>query len=257
MKKIAIIILAICTSFASLAIAREAPQKIAIIKADDVRGPTDNWKRFFAISQEKGVKVSAGVICNSLSRESKEYMEWMRALDQSGQVEFWNHGWDHKRWKNDKGIAIKEFEGSGYDHQKRHYEDAQAAMKRALGKPPLAFGAPYNAVDADTDTILSGDKNMRLYFAYKDRGLKHMILAPMILRGEHDGTGKPNFEKFKTAYLKEKKVTFTAIQFHPGGFSDKELAEYTKILDFLLSEGWAFMLPAEYVAMHDKAKRPS
>lgn len=254
MKSKSILIATIFSVLASLVMARDEPQKIAIIKADDVRGVSSSWKRFFAISQAQGVKVSAGVICNSLPGGSKDYLEWLRLLDHSGQVEFWNHGWDHKRWTNEKGVEIREFDGSGIQHQKRHYEDSQAAMKRVFGRGPIAFGAPYNAVDADTARIMNGGKNMRLYFGYKDKGVKSMILAPMILRGEHDGTGKPDFGKFKAAYLKEKDVAFTAIQFHPTAFSEEHFGEYTKILDFLQSEGWVFMLPSEYVAMHDAEK---
>ncbi len=43
--------------------------------------------------------------------------------------------------------------------------------------------------------------------------------------------------------------SFSAIQFHPNAFSDGHFTEYAKILDFLIAEGWTFMLPAEYVAM--------
>lgn len=257
MKKTTLLISSICAALTLLATARDDARKIAIIKADDVSAATPCWKRFFAISQDRGVKVSAGIICNSLSGAPKNYSDWLRTLDQSGQVEFWNHGWDHKRWTKDKETEIREFDGSGHAHQKRHFDDAQAAMKRVFGKTPIAFGAPYNAVDGDTVRILNGDKNVRLYFGYQDKGVKHMILAPMILRGEHDGTGKPNFSKFKAAYFKEKDIDFTAIQFHPGIFSDKEFGEYTQILDFLLSEGWVFMLPSEYVSLINPLKPPS
>jgi hypothetical protein len=77
----------------------------------------------------------------------------------------------------------------------------------------------------------------------------------MSLRGESNGTGKPNFEKFKAEYLKQKNLSFAAIQFHPNAFGDEHFTEYTKILDFLISEGWTFMLPTEYVAMNDQKKK--
>lgn len=77
----------------------------------------------------------------------------------------------------------------------------------------------------------------------------------MTLRGEHDGTGKPNFDKFKTDYISHKAVKLSAVQFHPGAFAPEHFTEYSKILDFLISEGWTFMLPTEYLSKAGLAHR--
>jgi peptidoglycan/xylan/chitin deacetylase (PgdA/CDA1 family) len=242
--------LAVCLT----ASAKENPHKIAIIKADDIRCPTDKWDRFFALSTEKNIKVSAGIICSSLQDETPENIDWLQKLQATGMVEFWNHGWDHKRWMDDDGNKIREFSGTGYDHQKKHFDDSQKLMKSILGTPPVAFGAPYNATDSTTARVMNEDSNVRLFFCYQpDDGLSGEIQALMKLRGEYDGTGKPNFEKFKEKYSEADGLTFTALQFHPNAFDDGRLAEYEKILDFLISEGWTFMLPSEYVAMVDRA----
>ena len=231
----------------------ETPAKIAIIKADDVRKVHAKWTRFFAISQEKGIKVSAGIICDSLEGKNKAYAEWLNGWQSTGMVEFWNHGWDHKRWGTNKKKQTKEFSGSGYAHQQQHFEDAQAEMEKVLGRAPLAFGAPYNAMDSDTERVFKENKDLRAVFCYKKQGLGGKVPLPMALRGEGDGTGKPNFAKFKAAYAKQPGVTMSAIQFHPSGFSEAQFREYGKIIDFLKEEGWTFMLPSEYVALHRAA----
>jgi len=228
-------------------IAQGKPKKIAIIKADDVRGITPKWDRFFSLSKEKGVKVSAGIICNSLQNDKKGYFDWLNKHNASGSVEFWNHGWDHKRWTTGENKKISEFGGSGYEHQKKHFDDSQKLMKKVLGVATVAFGTPYNAVDADTVKVMNQDADMCLFFSYKTLKLTRAVIAPMSLRGESDGTGKPNFKKFKTDYGKKKGLSFAAIQFHPNGFQAKHFEEYGKILDFLISEGWTFMLPRDYV----------
>ncbi len=240
---------------ATNAYSQKAPEKIAIIKADDVRGVTASWNRFFAISDKKGVKVSAGIICNSLLEDKKGYYQWLKSYQASGKVEFWNHGWDHKRWKDESLKERREFKGTGYDHQKKHFEDAQNIMKSILGDAPNAFGAPFNSIDANTVKVMNENTDMRLFFCYNAKGLQHKVLAPMALRGEHDGTGKPNFAKFKADYQKKKPLKFAAIQFHPNGFRDKQFVEYTKILDFLIAEGWTFALPSEYVTLQDNIKK--
>ncbi|MDA3924166.1 MAG: alpha-L-fucosidase [Kiritimatiellae bacterium] len=231
--------------------AEDSLGKIAIIKADDIRGISANWNRFFAVSKERGVKVSAGIICNSLQGDKSDYLKWLRTHHTSGFVEFWNHGWDHKQWKTGEGKSLREFSGCGYDHQKKHFEDSQELMKRVLGVAPAAFGSPYNAIDADTIKVMQENTDMRLLFCYGANELDDKLLAPMRLRGESDGTGRPNFEKFKMAYAKSKELSFTSIQFHPNSFKDQHFAEYGKILDFLITEGWSFVLPSEYIAMQE------
>lgn len=242
--------IAIAIMITSLTVlAQDKITRIAIIKADDVRGISAKWERFIRVSNEKGVKVSAGIICNSLQGNKKDYFDWLKKHNSSGLVEFWNHGWDHKLWNTGENKKISEFGGSGYEHQKKHFDDSQKLMKKILGESPVAFGTPFNACDADTIRVMNEDDDMRLFFCYKVKGLEGKVLAPMNLRGESDGTGKPNFDKFKAQYLKKKDVSFSAIQFHPNSFSDASFVEYARILDFLIAEGWTFMLPVEYVSV--------
>lgn len=221
--------------------------KIAIIKADDIRKPTPEWDRFFTLSREKGVKVSAGIICESLSGNKNAYHQWLQGLNSSGWVEFWNHGWDHKRWYTEDSTRISEFNGTDYHHQVKHFQDSQNLMESVLGSAPLAFGAPYNALDSVGMRILDDNQDINLFFSYRTIEFADITVAPMKLRGEHDGTGKPNFEKFRVAYMDKKDVTFSSIQFHPNNFEDDHFREYTRILNFLIAEGWSFMLPGEYI----------
>jgi peptidoglycan/xylan/chitin deacetylase (PgdA/CDA1 family) len=222
--------------------------KIAIIKADDVRGPTEKWDRFIKISKERNVKVSCGIICGSLAGATEEYKDWLVANEKSGFVEFWNHGWDHKAWEQD-GKKLKEFDGSGYDHQKEHFVKSQEIVQQVLGHPPLAFGTPFNRFDEDTVRVLKEDTAIKLVF-FKEPKIAGIIPAGMSLLGEQDGVGQPNATKFAAQYAEKKDlVDFTAIQFHPNGFKeDHHFDDYAEILDILLKDGWTFMLPREYAA---------
>ncbi|MCU0792925.1 MAG: DUF2334 domain-containing protein [Opitutaceae bacterium] len=234
----------------------ERPAKVVIVKADDVRGDTPKWRRFVADSEALGVKVSLGIICDSLVDASPEYVEWLRALERSGRVEFWNHGWDHKRWKNEAGVQLMEFKGTGPEHQAKHYGDAKAWMIKVLGVAPAAFGAPFNATDADTEAILRADSDLKLVFANRESAAAGKFFAPISLKGEHDGTGKPNFEKFRAEYAEKPDLTLLAFQVHPQSFGEEHFGEYAKIVAFLLAEGWTFALPREVVAWTEKKAAP-
>jgi len=166
-------------------------------------------------------------------------------------VEFWNHGWDHKQW-DDAGKKTSEFGGSGYEHQKEAIAKSQAAALRVLGQPIVAFGSGFNAMDMDTARALNETSELQLIFLYAgtapSRALKGKVLLPMALAGENDGTGKPNFAKFKEIYARKSgaSLTFTALQFHPLGFSEQGFTDFAAIVDFMKAEGWTFLLPSEY-----------
>lgn len=222
--------------------------KIAIIKADDMNAKSDNWLRFFQLSKEKGVKVSIGVITDSLALSAEsDYRDWLIELANSTWIEFWNHGWSHNKW-TEQGETCYEFFGSGYDLQKANMNMAQESMKTLFGDEPEVFGAPYNKIDADTVKVLNETPRLRLLFGYRTpSGLVNKNMALMPLRGEHYGVGQPNYQAFVEAYHQTEAIPFTALQFHPDAFSDTHFAQYSQILDFLTREGWTFMLPSEYL----------
>jgi len=230
------------------------PKRIAIVKADDVRSVSGKWDKFIGLAKERDVKVSLGVITNSLEKKDEAYAAWLKKWADSGQVEFWNHGWDHKSWTDAAGKKMSEFGGSGYEHQKEHLTKSQAAITPVLGKPFPAFGSPFNAMDPDTVKALNEIPEITLVFSYPGMKiltpLKGKVLLPMNLRGEVD-TGKPDFAKFKEAYTAKNTpdLTFAAIQFHPMGFSEEGFKHFTDIIDFLKAEGWTFVLPSEYLKM--------
>lgn len=241
---------ALCLATLPSFAADPAPQKIVIVKADDMKGTLiPQWKKFFDVVEQKNIKASVGIICDSLEADKDGYFAWLKSLAASGRVEFWNHGWDHKQW-TENGATLQEFKGSGYDHQKQDLDKSQAATVAALGAPLHTFGAPYNAIDADTAKALAALPDFTMVFSYgTPPGYEGKLLLPMAIRGENDGTGKPNFEKFKAEYEKSgRNLTFAAIQFHPPYFTDDGVQQFAQIVDFLKAEGWTFMLPSEYEA---------
>ena len=246
-----IVISSIILVFFSNILGSVEDSRIVIIKADDVRKRTHNWDKFFEISKTRGVPVSAGVVCNSIEKNDSQYGDWIRASQESGWVEFWNHGYDHKRWKGENGLKFHEFNRTGYHHQKKHFETCQRLLRDILGQEPTAFGAPYNAIDKDTLKVIDENRNLHLIFSYKKQDTSKLS-ALMLLRGEQDGTGKPNFKKFVSAYKQTANIRFTALQFHPNAFTESAFEEYVQIIEFLIREGWKFYLPSAYI--HENRK---
>ncbi|MGE9293185.1 MAG: DUF2334 domain-containing protein [Puniceicoccales bacterium] len=230
-------------------------ERIAVIKADDLRVPNEKWQRFVQIAEDKDIKVSIGIIAYGFPEKDTEAVQWVRDLQQSGRVEFWNHGWDHNIWKDENGGKVTEFSKSGLGHQKGNLEKAQKKIERIVGERPTIFGAPFNAMDLDTLRALEDHSEFKGIFLYhnkeplKSHPVDELCMLYMNLPGEGDGTGKPNFDKFRAKYESRKnEITFAALQFHPPYFSPQGFEEFTKIIDFLKAEGWSIMLPSEYIA---------
>jgi len=221
-----------------------------IIKADDFRGPSAAWTNFLEASRALGVKVSIGVIVDSIVSNSAA-AEWMKAQVARGDVEFWNHGWDHKQW-TDNGKTISEFGGSGLAHQTEHLAKSQKALKDALGKDVIALGTPYNAFDADTAKAIIAQPELRLFFVHNLAAAKpllagHVTVVDII--SESDGTAKPNAEKFKALWQKRPaSAQPVSLQFHPPYFDAAHLEQYKQVLEFLKAQGCTFKLPAEVAA---------
>lgn len=225
------------------------PARVVLIKADDFRTPNQAWTNFLQASRAAGVKVGLGVIVASIAGNATT-AQWMRGQEAAGDVEFWNHGWDHLQWTNESGQVVSEFKGSGLAHMQQHLADAQAGLSNALGRSAVAFGTPYNGFDADTATVINATPALRLFFS--SAASASSLLDPRVkvvrIISESDGTGMPNAAKFQAAFPPGTPGP-VSLQFHPANsnFAGR-MGEYQQILQYLLTNGYSILLPSEFVA---------
>jgi hypothetical protein len=76
------------------------PAKVIIVKADDFKVSNQAWTNFITESRNLGVKVGFGVVVEDTAGNAAT-ATCMQAQQAPGDVEFWNHGWDHSRWSPD------------------------------------------------------------------------------------------------------------------------------------------------------------
>lgn len=227
------------------------PAKVIIIKADDFKVPTPAWTDFLASSRSLGVKVGLGAVVKDIPGDAST-AQWMQDQQAVGDVEFWNHGWDHSTWTTG-GTTYWEFRGSGLSFQQTHFSDTQAVLLSATGRNSLAFGAPYNQTDVNTMTVMNNTPAVRLFFTYNASAARSAGLAARVSTMgiiAEAATGKPLASSFISNYPNGPTGP-VSLQFHPAAFTAPDLAEYVKILEFLIGKGYTFMLPTEYVAALD------
>lgn len=248
-----------------------APGKIipVVLKLDDVRTNDSGylsarWRRVGELAKQRKIKISLGVITNSLENAKPDYIAWLRDLQASGLVELWFHGYAHDvRPVGDKEAA--EFSARSYDEQKAIFAKSQALVTAKLGAPFTAYGPPGggNLPPTDDDIrasarVLADDPAMKVWLYPKphddvSRALtaagKVFVLDRVWAVNVEQPLFVPNPEKFATGYVKNAaNRDYFVIQGHPNKWDDARWAEFVKLIDYLQQHQIPTALPSELAA---------
>lgn len=204
------------------------------------------WQRVYEFAGEKGIPFSAGIIGNSLEDDAPEYFEGLIEWDASGNVELWNHGYDHKQWTED-GQKIREFQGSGYEHQIDHLKRSQELGEEKIGVTFVSFGAPYNATDSDTQKSLSEIPELKVWlYGERNNSTGMTVLRRNYKINLEAKTGQLVLEQFEYDYSSNNPGKVLVLQGHPMLWDDQEFEVFKEIIAFLESQNVHFVLPRDY-----------
>ena len=233
----------------SSAIAAESP-KVVIWKFDDVRAGEKarllpGFKRVSDWAVKNKTVISMGVICDSLTIPNVDDVTWIKknAIENGGYIEFWLHGWDHKKIKKADGTDGSEFNGSDLETQKKHFKDACDIFNKNTQLTFNTFGAPYNQNDENTSAAMDVSPNLtNWFFGPKDK--KRIILGRSI--NMEVATGKVSYDKFIQDYKTKTPSSPLVLQGHVGQWDDSSYNDFVKISDFLSKEGWIAQTPRQW-----------
>lgn len=239
------------TMISAIAIGATLADPPVVLKLDDMTVANgkvpERWQRLTRFAEERRMKTSIGIIGNSLEGEHPEYVSELKRLAATGLIEFWHHGYDHKRWDDGEG-ALCEFSGTDKEHQLRHFQFTQDLAKQKLGITFRTFGAPFNATDAATIDVLSAAPDIRVWLqgdAGKPSGkfVVRMINSVNIEQPVH----RPNFDAFVKGYeaLNGSHPQVFILQGHPNSWDGADFAGFVRIIDFLAAKGSRYVLPVE------------
>ncbi|HYW80981.1 MAG TPA: polysaccharide deacetylase family protein [Thermoguttaceae bacterium] len=243
---VAILVVASLGHVVSGAEVAEKDAQIIVLKLDDVVADTSSdqspvpprWQRVTDFLKESDIKASFGIIGFSLEEDNQAYFDWIKNLNDSGLIEFWNHG-----HRNRKGTdASGEFEES-FETQKFALERTERLAKEKLGIELKVFGPHWSGTNADTVKALKGIPEIKMwYYGPSDSG---KFVFERVLTLENP-THVPDFAKFKATYDQvghDKKCL--ALQGHPNSWDDQRWENFVKIIDYLKSKRCVFMTPSE------------
>lgn len=263
MPRLAQLVFIVLSSLTSMTAAPEthpAPQVTAapriVLKLDDMfvqdgRVP-ERWLRIAAFSESRKIKVSAGIICNSLEGDHPHYIAELKRQAATGLIEFWHHGYDHRMWKEGE-VAYREFSKTDRAHQLDHLVRSQRLAKEKLGITFTTFGAPFNATDATTSEVLASDMpDIRVWLYGDARNPGGKLVASRVAPTDLEvPVHKPNYAAFVTGYEAERSKGHRCLvlQGHPVSWDDAAFAEFVRVVDYLAAQGCTFIHPSELPAL--------
>ncbi len=245
--------LAICLpAMAADAPARKSPPYI-ILKVDDLNNNGGEvhprWQKFVDFTAERKIKSSIGIICNSLEKDDPKYFQWIKDQHAKGLIEFWNHGYTHKSWKEgDK--TVYEFKDVPYEQQKKNLLRCNELAKQKLGFTLPAFGAGFNAIDENTAKALSEDPDTTIWlYGDKKNPAGKVVMDRVGSVNIENPTFVPSLQRFKAGYALNPTRDYFVIQGHPAQWTDERFAGFVELIDFLISEKAVFVTPSEFVKL--------
>ncbi len=254
-----------------------AEPPIVVLKLDDLKQHYGGrvhpgWQRVADYLEEKKIKAGFGVICETLENAHPKYVEWIRSRRESGRIEFWFHGYDHKVHEED-GTKYNEFNGRSYEDQKERVARSQRLAREKLGFAFHTFG-PGGGVgtasfNEDTLRVMIEDPDISVMLypgplsdagrkAMASSGGKFMIIDRVWQPKLETPLFVPNFEAFVSAYAKRPNLKHHLLQGHPAAWKDEGFENFKRIIDFLTEQKAVFMTPTEAArVLQDEAAAPS
>lgn len=224
---------------------------VIIFKLDDFTVPTETWESVMEYGIKHNIKFSIGIIGKYLNRGEQNTFDWIKRFNNTGNFEFWNHGYTHE--KNINGF---EFFGTPLEEQYLSLEKTQRLGKEKLGITFSTFGAPFNKIDENTILALGKIPEIKIWLkGYLKCNNKICLHSSRISCEFFKDNNKffVEFERFKFKYNTVKASEYLILEFHPAGWKQTNaIREFFSIVDYLSHEpNVEFMLPSQYVENSD------
>ena len=222
--------------------------QLVMLKADDLTYYSNDllsprWFRFLDLIRSRNIVAGLGLQGYSLTAGNDAWCTLLSSLQLSGRFEIWNHGYTHELNQVDsRGGTFDEFQNTTEDFQRNHLMMTQNLARTKLGLTLHAFGAPGNAIDANTTKVIDGADDISLWMN-GDPGSSKLVVRESDCLIESP-TFHPNVQEFTNAYNAAERLYL--FQCHPDDWNEQGFRDFETILDYLSQRGVTFVTPTQY-----------
>lgn len=208
-----------------------------IVKADDLYDFTQGMKKFVDYSFKQNLKINLGMIGKSLENPSKQYMQWLKKILQSGNVELFNHGYLHGR--------PLELCGPSFEDQKQSILKTQNIVKEKLGVTIHAIGTPENEKDDNTLKAVEAISDINTWYFGHENYSKYLYKREIYLEKPFP---VPSFNHILDGFIsKSKNLDVVVLECHPQLWYKNEWNIFYQIIEFLKQNNAEFVLSQELI----------
>ncbi len=234
--------------------AQKAEKRYVMLKLDDLvnrgekQGPSWRWIQLLSFFEEKDIHGAFGVIVKSIEKDNPAYNEWIRknAVQNGGRIEFWHHGYTHAMNFDFNGKkCTAEFSGPDEAYMMQAFSSAMEAFREKTGLTFNTYGAPGNATDATGRKVLESHPEIQVWLYGDAKNPAGKLVLRRSLNLEH-AVGKVDYQSFLKGYQHQRTRDYLVLQGHPMMWSEAMFADFQKIVEQLLADGWIFVTPIEY-----------
>lgn len=230
---------------------------VIILKMDDLinykypKSTKDEarWDRFVSYIQAKGLKVNIGAIGSYFETASDVDRAFVRDVQRdilaTEVVELFNHSFCY--------CPDSFGEASNYQQQYEVLDQAQAAVKNALGITMVGFGSGANKKTADTVRVMNNHPDMKVWLFgrddYADVALNKSKVLNLTRRWRYDNLDEiESVDSFLAGFENIKASPFMVYQGHAGKWSRGQFSMFKQSINALLDKypGIKFMTISEY-----------
>jgi peptidoglycan/xylan/chitin deacetylase (PgdA/CDA1 family) len=229
---------------------------VVMLKLDDLgrggSGPeatvSPRWQRLVDFLAAEQVPCNLGILTESLDTSNcPGYVAWLKALDEGGLVEFWNHGYYNSYPKTDPK-AKGEYNGRSVEDQTATLLKSQKVMLDKTGITFRAFGPHNTPPDENLHPALANVPELTICWFYGPAKGTSSTTVVLERRCELEKPiFKPNPDYLKEKWPNIKARDYIAVQGHPNSWGDQEFENFKTYVLFLKEQGCRFMKVSDFV----------
>lgn len=232
-----------------------------LLKLDDLRiaRPCEKWERVFQAAVEHECKISVGIISEGTENPAsagrfRGNVTWLKGWRTHPLIEFWNHGHSHMK---------STYCGPSREAQVADLRLNAQAVKPVFGRGLGIFGAPFNAVDAQTAHACLAAGIQVMFYAPEPvpAGLIN-IPAAWFFDGAEEIAGEklrvPSVKRILRALQTQwRESPLCVVQLHPLGWDEVGFAAFLELVAGMKERGHPTVTVASFLEQRVPGPRPA